>query len=207
MHTERRAILKLEKKADGAYWKAPESRRELQRLMRKLLRADETRRPSGGSWTTKTILGGRVLISNCFLNMFKNSSRSLFWNLTLERLRWLRQISPGDWWWLSTNSWSFSQNCSRSTKNSEPILSGPKQSLVKWGYWRFTCRTCFHQYLSSMVQKLSILLYFFNFTSVLTDEWLALVKSSVLKVFSVYFWGFICCHRHTLWLWSLIILH
>ena len=42
----------------------------------------------------------------------------------------------------------------------------------------------------SMVQKLSILLFFFNFKSVLTVEWLALVKSSVMKVLSGWFFRF-----------------
>ena len=106
--------LPREEESSRGYTKAPEGRRDKTTFRRPPADQDD-QRPTGFD---------RLL----FLNMFKNSSRSLFRCPTLVRLRRLRQTFQDLPRWLPVIARKFpivSQMCGRSTKNIDRVLSGP----------------------------------------------------------------------------------
>ena len=92
------------------------------RLGRDRQRADETWGPSDDYGTTDF---DRLL----FLNIFKNRSRSLVRYPTLRGLRRSGQNFPPKEW---GSAWQCSQIPDYVRPKKDRVLSGPKQSLVKW---------------------------------------------------------------------------
>ena len=114
-----------------------------------LQREGETRGHLGDPWTTKTTMGPR------FFNMFKNSRQSLFWYPTLGGLRRSCQIFPRRYRVVLDSARRF-QTIFRKNVTNQPkkgsVLSGPKQSLVKWPLKRASEYAGKHQSIFGPIQ-------------------------------------------------------